>query len=104
MSLRFWQRGQAASGVPQAAGAARRRKRRQNAGLRVQLVAERLEDRLVPNASLSLPASGFSGQQGGTVAGFPISINQLQDNQSPNHVGLAGATLAVTYPTGVFNF
>jgi hypothetical protein len=53
---------------------------------------------------LTLPPSGFVGYPGGTVLSFPISINELQDQQTTNHVGLATATLAVTYPTGVFGF
>ena len=53
---------------------------------------------------LSVPSSGFAGPPGGTIAGFPISINQLQDQASTNHVGLASATLALSFPTGVFNF
>jgi Putative Ig domain len=104
MSLMFWQRRQARAVSHPAESLARRRKRQQSMRLRVQLGAERLEDRLAPSATVTLPGSGFSGQQGGTVASFPISINQLQDNQTPNHVGLAGATLAITYPTGVFSF
>jgi uncharacterized repeat protein (TIGR03803 family) len=54
---------------------------------------------------LTLPSSGFSGQQGGTVLAFPININQLEDAASPtNHVGLASASFAISYPAGVFNF
>ena len=53
---------------------------------------------------LTLPTSGYSGTPGGMIARFPISINQLQDQASTNHVGLQQATLAVTFPTGVFNF
>jgi hypothetical protein len=53
---------------------------------------------------LTLPGSGFSASPGGIIGSFPISINQLQDQASTNHVGLASATLAITFPTGVFNF
>jgi Putative Ig domain len=52
---------------------------------------------------LTLPTSGFTAQPGGTITGFPISINELQDQASTNHVGLASATLAIAFPTGVFN-
>jgi hypothetical protein len=71
---------------------------------RVRLLTETLEDRLVPSTTtfLSMPATGFSGQEGGTVAAFPVSINQLQDSGS--NVGLSAATIAMTFPTGVFNF
>jgi hypothetical protein len=67
---------------------------------------EPLEARLAPAARLLLPTSGFVGDaKAGVVMDFPISINQLQDNDLPtNHVGLAGAQLAVTFPPGVFNF
>jgi uncharacterized repeat protein (TIGR03803 family) len=53
---------------------------------------------------LNLPSSGFTGTSGGTVLNFPININELQDQRTPNHVGLASATLAITFPTGVFSF
>jgi hypothetical protein len=54
---------------------------------------------------LSMPTSGFSGQEGGTVLAFPVSINQLQDNSTPtNHLGLSVVNVAITFPAGVFNF
>jgi hypothetical protein len=53
---------------------------------------------------LSIPSTGFAAAPGGTVLGFPISINELQDQQPTNHVGLASATFAVTFPKGVFAF
>jgi uncharacterized repeat protein (TIGR03803 family) len=53
---------------------------------------------------LTLPSSGFSALPGGKVLSFPISINELQDQGSPDHVGLASATLALTFSTGVFTF
>jgi Putative Ig domain/Bacterial pre-peptidase C-terminal domain len=53
---------------------------------------------------LTLAGSGYSGTPGGTIVGFPISINELQDETSMNHVGLQSATLAVTFPKGVFSF
>jgi hypothetical protein len=103
MSFVFWRRRQANDDSSRIIKGPRGHRRRQ-AGIRFQPWAERLEDRLAPNASLSLPASGFTGMQGSTVASFPINLNQLQDNQSPNHLGLAAATLAITYPAGVFAF
>jgi uncharacterized repeat protein (TIGR03803 family) len=57
-----------------------------------------------PTVYLSLPSAGFAGSPGGMVAGFPISINELQDQQPTNHVGLSSASFAVTFPTGVFSF
>jgi hypothetical protein len=66
------------------------------------LCTEQLEDRIAPAATLSLPASGFSGATNTTVMNFPIGISALSDGAG--HVGLASATLAVTYPAGVFNF
>jgi uncharacterized repeat protein (TIGR03803 family) len=73
---------------------------------RCRLLLEPLEERLAPATRLSLPTSGYAGDARiGTVMDFPIAINQLQDNDLPtNHVGLAGAQLAVTFPPGVFNF
>jgi hypothetical protein len=70
----------------------------------LRLLTEALEHRLAPstNTFLSMPATGFAGQEGGTVAAFPVSINQLQDSAS--HVGLSAATIAMTFPTGVFSF
>jgi hypothetical protein len=53
---------------------------------------------------LSMPSSGFAASPDGTVLNFPISINQLQDQATINHVGLSSATFAVTFPTGVFAF
>jgi Putative Ig domain/GxGYxYP putative glycoside hydrolase C-terminal domain len=53
---------------------------------------------------LSLPSTGYAAPPGGTISGFPISINQLQDQGSTNHVGLASATIALSFPTGVFSF
>src|SRR5215813_4129324 len=66
------------------------------------LCTEQLEDRLAPAATLSLPASGFTGATNSTVMNFPIGISALSDGAG--HVGLASATLAVTYPAGVFHF
>jgi hypothetical protein len=76
--------------------------RRRPLGFYVPLCTERLEDRIAPAATLSLPTSGFSGATNTTVMNFPIGISALSDGAG--HVGLASATLAVTYPTGVFNF
>jgi alpha-amylase len=53
---------------------------------------------------LSLPSTGFAGSPGGAITVFPISINELQDQASVNHVGLMSATIALNFPTGVFNF
>jgi large repetitive protein len=53
---------------------------------------------------LTLPNSGYSGSPGGTILSFPISINELQDQSSTNHVGLQSASFAVRFATGVFNF
>ncbi len=53
---------------------------------------------------LILPASAYAAAPGGTVLSVPISINELQDQTSTNHVGLASASIALRYPTGVFNF
>jgi hypothetical protein len=63
---------------------------------------------VVQGTFLGMPSSGFMGSEGTTVAAFPVSINQLQDNGSfnggTNHVGLAVANFAITFPTGVFAF
>jgi glycosidase len=53
---------------------------------------------------LRLPGTGYAGSPGGTIAAFPININQLQDQATANHVGLASATIALSFPTGVFSF
>jgi Putative Ig domain len=53
---------------------------------------------------LSLPSSGYAAAPGGMVLSVPVMINQLQDQASTNHVGLQSATLALTYPLGVFGF
>jgi hypothetical protein len=53
---------------------------------------------------LSMPSSGFAGSPGGTISGFPININELQDETSTNHVGLKSATFAMSFPVGVFAF
>jgi hypothetical protein len=55
------------------------------------------------SAFLSMPTSGYSGQTNSTLA-YPISISQLSDVASSKHVGLSSAILALTFPTGVFNF
>ena len=53
---------------------------------------------------LNLPSTGFAGSPGGTISGFPININQLQDQATTNHVGLMSATIALSFPIGVFSF
>jgi hypothetical protein len=67
---------------------------------------EELEGRVLPATSLSLPSAGFAADaEGGTILGFPININQLQDGATPtNHVGLRSFQLALSYPLGVFVF
>jgi large repetitive protein len=79
----------------------RSRKGRPARQLRYRATLELLEGRLVPAATITLPTSGFSGTVGTTVMNFPVDIANLSDG---THVGLSSATLAVTFPTGVFNF
>jgi uncharacterized repeat protein (TIGR03803 family) len=52
-------------------------------------------------AYLSMPTTGFSGSTNSTLTDFPIRISQLSDG---THVGLATASIVLSYPTGVFNF
>jgi autotransporter-associated beta strand protein len=71
-------------------------------GFSFRLGTELLEDRIAPAATLSLAASGFTGATNSTVMNFPIGISALSDGAG--HVGLASATLAITYPPSVFGF
>jgi len=50
---------------------------------------------------LSLPITGFSGTAGSPVMDYPINLSALTDG---THVGLASATLVITFPPGVFDF
>jgi hypothetical protein len=76
---------------------------RRRDGNRARPLLETLEDRLAPTAKLTLPT--ITTDAGGGTVSVPISINQLQDNAFPtNHVGLKSFQLAITYPTGVFDW
>src|SRR5579871_4284493 len=63
---------------------------------------ETLENRLAPSVTLTLPTSGVVTDGEGSIAMFPININQLTDNSG--RVGLGSFNLAVTYPTNVFRY
>src|SRR5947209_3674456 len=68
---------------------------------RLRPALEILEGRLVPDATITLPTSGFTGKVGSTVMNYPVNIAGLSDG---THVGLSSANLAVTFPAGVFSF
>jgi len=70
------------------------RRRRPPACLHYRLITERLEDRIAPAATMSLPTSGFTGATNTTLMNFPISINALTDGAG--HGGLSSASFAVT--------
>src|SRR5579872_4025510 len=60
---------------------------------------EPLESRLAPaSASFNLPATGFSGNgAGGMILNVPVKVGNLVN-------GLGAANIALSFPTGVFNF
>jgi uncharacterized repeat protein (TIGR03803 family) len=63
------------------------------------MILEPLESRLAPaSASFNLPATGFAGNgAGGMILNVPVKVSNLAN-------GLGAANIAVSFPTGVFNF
>ena len=65
---------------------------------RITLGCENLEERVVPNITLSMP-TGLNAFAGGIVA-VPINVNTLTD---ATHSGVAQASFAINYDPAVFN-